>query len=700
MRGSLRGNDDLARGQDLGYQPALDGLRAIAVLAVVLYHDDYTWARGGFLGVDAFFVLSGFLITSLLLAEYRRRESIALVAFWGRRLRRLLPALLVVLLAVAALCASAIPIVELARVRGDAIASLLYVTNWRFIVSGDSYFAVFSTPSPVMHLWSLAIEEQFYLVWPIVVFACLRAARGSRRVLLTVTVAGLVASTAAMAAFYRSSDASRSYYGTDTRMHTIFVGALLALLLTTRWPRRPRSARGAAAAGTLGAIAVVWMMHTVSGQSAVYYRGGSLLFALAVAAIIAGAVVPRRSPVRAALAFAPLVWIGRISYGVYLWHWPVDVFLTAERVGLSGTPLNLVRLTITFVFAIASYYAIEMPVRRGALRPRFALPLAPISIGVVAVVLVAATSAAVPLPSYLGGGALPATAQHLDTETRSQPTDRPRPKQGLGAQVNIEPYPCGPPTDYERSTVQRAVQADGPPPAALPGGPLRVLVVGDSLACSVALGLGPAGEPALDVRKAVMLGCGVVSDEVWDSSDPFPKGTDHCHALVASQETKAIAEFSPEVVLWVSTWERFPLVDHGLVLETGTPPWRRVLGKRLDTAFRFLTRNGAHLFVATVAAGAPTGVLLGQRVTSARFDWRFTDMNKELAAFVDRHRPAASLLDIAGKVCPHGPPCPAHVGDVEPRKFDGFHFDPAGSVWISRWMLPKLLAVASDRPPR
>jgi hypothetical protein len=299
------------------------------------------------------------------------------------------------------------------------------------------------------------------------------------------------------------------------------------------------------------------------------------------------------------------------------------------------------------------------------------------------------------MPSYLGGGALPATARQLDPRTRSEPTDRPHTKQGLGAQVNIQPYPCGPPTDSERSDARRAVQSAGAPPAALPGGPLRVLIIGDSLACSVAVGLGPAGEPALEVRQAVMLGCGVVSDEVWDNSDPFPRGTEHCHALVASEETKAIAEFRPEAVLWISTWERFNLVDHGLVLETGTSPWRRVLRKRLDAAFRVLTRHGEHLFVATVAAGAPTGVLLGQRVTSDRFDWRFKDMNDELAAFVDRHRPAASLIDIAAKVCPHGPPCPAHVAGEEPRKFDGFHFDAAGSVWISRWMLPEVLAETS-----
>ena len=153
----------------LSYHPALDGLRAVAVLAVIAYHDAYAWAAGGFLGVDAFFVLSGFLITTLLVLEFRRADTINLLAFWGRRLRRLLPALLLVLLAVAVYGAAEVPSIQLSALRGDSLASLFYVANWRFISTGSSYFDMFIAPSPVRHLWSLAIEEQFYLVWPLVV---------------------------------------------------------------------------------------------------------------------------------------------------------------------------------------------------------------------------------------------------------------------------------------------------------------------------------------------------------------------------------------------------------------------------------------------------------------------------------------------------------------------------------------------------
>ena len=169
------------------YQPALDGLRAVAVLAVIAYHGTYEWAKGGFLGVDTFFVLSGFLITTLLVLEWERVTSIALVAFWGRRVRRLLPALLLVVVFVAIYAWVAVPSYQLTKVRLDGLAGLFYVANWRFIATGQSYFDLFTAPSPFKHLWSLAIEEQFYLVWPLVVLGVLaaraRQAAGARRVL-------------------------------------------------------------------------------------------------------------------------------------------------------------------------------------------------------------------------------------------------------------------------------------------------------------------------------------------------------------------------------------------------------------------------------------------------------------------------------------------------------------------------------------
>jgi len=679
----------------LRYQPALDGLRAVAVLAVIAYHAGLGPLGGGFLGVDAFFVLSGFLITSLLLTEYRQRRAIHLVGFWGRRARRLLPALLLMLLVVAAYSAGHLPSIERAQFRGDALASLCYLTNWRFISSGVSYFASVSSPNPLRHLWSLAIEEQFYVVWPLVVLAGLRISRGRVRRLAIACGAGIVGSTLLMAAHYQRLDASRSYYGTDTRAHAILVGALLALVLTGREVTGERTKRAVAGSGVVAAGVVLWMMHATSGDGAFYYRGGSLLFAAAVAAVIAAVVQPGRSRLGWLLALPPMVWIGRISYGLYLWHWPVDVYLNEARTGVSGVALSGVRVAVTFVLATASFYLVELPIRHGRVSRRVSTVLAPVSIALTATVVVTTLPASAAVPSYLGGGATAISTRSIAPPSGAAPAPLPV-KRGVGAQTNIEIYPCPPPTDDEQSEALDATRASGEPPPAVPGGPVRVLVIGDSVACSVAVGLEPAGAPAIDVKQVAVLGCGVVSDEVWDASEPFPKETQHCHDYVNDLEQAALAEFRPQVVLWVSTWERFNLVAHGRVLDTGTAPWRRELGRRLDAAFDRLTVGGARLLVATIASPAPSGLLLGERVVSPQFDWKFAEMNSALEAFVHRHRPRAELVDVAHEICPQGPPCPADVDGVEPRKLDGAHFDPAGSVWLARWMLPEILA-AVDR---
>ncbi len=184
------------------YLPALDGLRAFAVLAVLCYHGGMSWAIGGFLGVDAFFVLSGFLITSLLLVEWRGTGGIALSAFWIRRARRLLPALFLVLGGVALYAAFAAAPTELDRIRSDGLASLFYVSNWRFVFSHQSYFEQFGVPSPLRHMWSLAIEEQFYLVWPMIVYGVLRWRRGSVGALAAVAGAIGIASVVLMVTLY------------------------------------------------------------------------------------------------------------------------------------------------------------------------------------------------------------------------------------------------------------------------------------------------------------------------------------------------------------------------------------------------------------------------------------------------------------------------------------------------------------------
>ena len=244
------------------------------------YHLDLGWATGGFLGVDTFFVLSGFLITSLLLNEYARDKAVSFTSFWARRARRLLPALFVVLIAVAVYAAFIADSSTLDDLRSDMFATLFYGANWRFINSGQSYFALFSEASPLRHSWSLAIEEQFYLVWPLIVFGCLRLAKGSRRLLAGVCVAGTVASALWMAWLYDSANLSRAYYGTDSHAQLLLVGALLAIVLTRWSPQRPGAVVASQAAGILAIGVVLVSFVLVDDTDAFMYRGGYLVFAV------------------------------------------------------------------------------------------------------------------------------------------------------------------------------------------------------------------------------------------------------------------------------------------------------------------------------------------------------------------------------------------------------------------------------------
>ena len=221
------------RGSTIRYVPALDGLRALAVVAVMLYHGGVSWLPGGFLGVDLFFVLSGYLITTLLVTERARWGSIDLLAFWARRGRRLLPALFLMLIAVAVYAATLAPTNQQATIRGEGLATLLYVSNWWAIVHGHSYFDQFLQPSPLTHTWSLAIEEQWYLLFP-VVLSLLLVRRQVPRWLTWVLAGGALASAAWMAhLFHPGTDPSRAYFGTDSRVQDLFVGAALAIWLGT-----------------------------------------------------------------------------------------------------------------------------------------------------------------------------------------------------------------------------------------------------------------------------------------------------------------------------------------------------------------------------------------------------------------------------------------------------------------------------------
>ncbi|MFP5320109.1 MAG: acyltransferase family protein [Acidimicrobiia bacterium] len=354
----------------LAYRPALDGVRALAVIAVFAYHAEVGWARAGFLGVDVFFVLSGYLITALLLSERRRDGRIDLRRFWLRRARRLLPAVLVLL----AVVAVAVPVLapdQASRIRADLLAALGYVSNWWLIVGQQSYFEAAGRPPLLQHLWSLAVEEQFYLIWPPVLALAVRH-RPHRRLVKPLLAAAAVSGLLMAVLFQPYADPSRVYYGTDTRALALLLGAALAAG-TARWQlvdHLSGPGRGILeVAGVAGLAGLGWATANVNEFDPLLYRGGFTAVALAAAAVVAAGARP--GPPLALgrlLAARPLVWVGQRSYGIYLWFWPVLMVTRPHLdVPLHGAPLLALRAALTVTLAALSYRFVELPARRGAI---------------------------------------------------------------------------------------------------------------------------------------------------------------------------------------------------------------------------------------------------------------------------------------------------------------------------------------------
>nr|QMS47968.1 acyltransferase family protein [uncultured bacterium] len=553
-----------------------------------------------------------------------------------------------------------------AKLRGDGIATLGWVANWRFVLQGGSYADRFTAPSPLRHAWSLAIEEQFYVLWPVLVIAiaalAARRRASTHRLLLVACVLGTGVSVVVMRALFDPlRDPSRAYYGTDTRAHALLIGAALAAALRGRPELASARLRNASMWVALPAfVALVAAARWADFFDAWLYRGGFALIALCAAIVILGAVQPGRNVLRTVLETRPLVVLGTVSYGLYLWHWPTLVVLDEDRTGLSGVSLLALQLGVTAALTAVSWFLIETPVQRGRLRTLRPALAAPVSLAVAVGLLVWATPT-------------PAASDLVATGTRSEaPT----------TVVTIPAEPVG-------STPSEV-------PTQPLTGPVKMLLVGDSVAWSLGGGEVRFPQPEgyaspFPADRISLWNLGVYACELLpgnsriDGRERAPSGT--CPDW-REEWSAAVDEFDPDVVVFPQTlWDTYDHKIDGRWVEFGTPEadaaWRSVL----DELRQITTRRGAQL----VLLSSP---LLDndQEANTRRSEyWRFQHLSRIAEEYAKEHADTVTFLDLGSHVCTDVA-CPD--GDIV--RPDGLHYSYEGAVRTAEWLMPQIEAIAAE----
>ena len=642
--------------------PALDGLRGLAVAAVVLYHFAPEVMPAGFLGVDVFLVLSGFLITSLALEEVDRTNSMSAPAFFARRARRLLPAAIATIVVVVVIARILDHGSVDASLRGHAVAALAYVANWWSIAQHNSYQAAFGAESPLNHFWSLAVEEQFYLVFPIALIgtiALLKRRVGLHRlahVALVGAVIGAIASCALMWILRTpGSDPSRVYLGTDTRSQALFVGIAIACIVRL-WPANP-SRRVARITLTTGALlslaALVGIATTADFRSDWLYTGGFLFIAVATGIVVL-ALNGHDSFFTKALSFRWLRTLGLVSYGLYLWHWPIKVFVTGQRLHLSSDrtgriELFVIRVALTAIATALSWYLIEQPFRRRK----------PAADGTATIKRQSRT--------FVGLGALGATALVF----------------GI---VWFTAAPAPPAHTEFSSTVAPSIGTSKNADA-----PISLLWFGDSVIWTMGGGQiafpWPTGyNSPFDPQRIVIWNKGIAQCPMMQqqtrSFGILRDGGGACAGWESKWRAAAI-EFPPDAIVWSGALrDTYDVLVDGKWITFGSPEWIALYDAELSKAAAIATENGVPLIIISQADPQVFPEEKNEDSLTAANIGKFAQLRQIQRAFALAHPDTTLSIDLNDVLCGSGT-CEGTTPSGEEIRPDHLHYSPSGSKYVA-----------------
>ncbi|MEZ5142279.1 MAG: acyltransferase family protein [Acidimicrobiales bacterium] len=657
-------DEERAEKRRFPYLPGFDGIRGIGVVLMLLWHAQVTWIGDGTLFVlELFFVLSGFLITSLFIVEHHNTDRIDLKRFWTRRFRRLFPALIGIFPLVAVYAAWFASQVELSKIRGDGISSILYFSNWYFIFSGSSYFEGFATPSPFRHTWSLSIEEQFYLMVALVVaFGFVKWGHHRKRWMygaLAISIASalwmaLLTRIGQLTAeglwpfgidpdslpegvriffnFQGTGDPSRVYYGTDTRLQGSMMGVFMAFLLIRLDLSKLKNwmVEAASVVGILGLLAMFLLIPKNSGW--IYY-GGFFLADVLTALAIVSLMAPHKPLIVRGLGWKPFVYVGTLSYSIYVWHWPIFVFLDESRIPVRGWQFDAVRIGASFVVGFVSFKLYENPIRIRGLRDNRRRLAAAVSIVVVIAGFLLATG-------------------NAGVQERS----------------------------ITRSADGRAV----------------VLFAGDSMAHTLALDVNLSGADraaGVQAELATVLGCGIGDAD----------------SIVGGQAVKRNPECKEWETLWPSQVQKvnpavsiviawgWDLYDRRIPdangdyreVEVGSDEWKQWYEATIQSGIDKLTARGGKVALTTLPCIDLDADVPNHPNPESAEPHRVKAMNEAIMDVAARNRATTFVMDVNKLMCPDGSHYRAKI-DGKQMSDDGLHFTPDGAAYVWSWMVPQI----------